>query len=74
MKNSELKKDWLNRFKLTIRMATEQRLKGNICRAMALDHTVNGYYKEAKKYGYYNEDVLHEIESDIRAGRIDEYI
>lgn len=71
---TELKEDWLNWFKLTVQLAADYRLKGDICRAMALDYTVNEYYKEAKKYNYYDEDVLFEMESDIRAGGINGYI
>lgn len=70
----KLKANWLNQFKAAVQEATNSRLNGNIGHAMVLDSTIDGYYKEAKINGYYNEDDLFEIESDIRAEGLNEDI
>ena len=63
---SELKRDWLNWFRMTVRMARDSRLHGNMTAAIRQDELIERYYKDAPQYGY-NEDTLYEIESAIRS-------
>jgi hypothetical protein len=65
MTKAELKIDWLNWFRLQVRMSTEARLKGDIQEALNRDRTVERYYQDRAVHGY-SEDELFEIESDIR--------
>ena len=66
MKFEEKRKDWLNYFKLSVTQARDARLSGDIEKACMIDQTVEMYYQEAKDEGYYDEEFLHEVESDIR--------
>jgi len=68
LSKTELKKDWLNWFKLAVVLAREKRLSGNILYAQQLDLTVERYYLEAEKHEY-SEDFLFELETDIRNDR-----
>jgi hypothetical protein len=66
MTKEQRKKDWLNWFKLTVRMAKNSRLAGNMESALRQDELIERYYKEASQYGF-KEDTLFELESAIRA-------
>lgn len=63
----DLKADWLNWFKLAVTQARDSRLQGKMQDALRLDAIVERYYLEAEEFYDFDQDFLHEIESDIRS-------
>lgn len=66
MTKEEKRQDWLNWFRLAVTQAKDARRSGEIERALHLDSVVEQYYRDALDLGYYAEDYLFEIESEIR--------